>query len=74
MPLSRSIRNILEQAAGMSLTDDAALELLGRHLLSALVHGPETPETLKKAAARLLNTSAAGLSPSEGDKAEDEPD
>ena len=57
MTQSRFIETILALAEETSAVDDEALDLLGRRLLSALMLDPETPETLKLAAARLLKKS-----------------
>ena len=53
----RFIETILASAEDTSLVDDEALDLLGRSLLSALIRDPEAPETLKHAAARMLQKS-----------------
>lgn len=57
MTRSRFIETILALAEDTSLADDEALDLLARSLLSALILDPQTPETLKHAAARMLQTS-----------------
>ena len=62
MPLSRSIKDLLAVATETSPIDDEALDLLGRHLLSALMLDPETPEPVRQAAARLLGSSDSATS------------
>jgi hypothetical protein len=57
MPLSHSIEELLALAAETSAVDDEALDLLGRHVLSALIVDPEIPEFLRRAAARMLRSS-----------------
>jgi uncharacterized protein (UPF0147 family) len=54
MPLSRSIEKLLALAAEASLADDDALDLLARHVLSALLDDPKTPENIRTAAVRML--------------------
>ena len=74
MPLSRSMQELLALAAETSAVDDDALDLLGRHLLSALIVDPDTPEPLRTAAARLLRKSETAPSAAEGRTPEEAPD
>jgi uncharacterized protein (UPF0147 family) len=74
MQLSHSIEELLALAAETSPVDVEALDLLGRRLLSAVIHDSETPETLKKAAARLLRKSENVPSSAEVRTSEDTPD
>ena len=57
MSLSRSITAILTAAAETSAVDEAALNVLGSRILSAIIVDPETPQRVRTAAALLLNRS-----------------